>query len=190
MIPPSMIRFCIFYRFSRLTVALQVGAFALGFLIAPPAWAQVTKTTTYTYDEDNLLPLTITETGTNMPTRVTAYTYAHDIPEYADMKARNMLVQVAREDVYEPASNYNIYHASTVTTWQDYLGNVRWRPHWQFEWQAAAVTIDRPSFSHWQPNQSPPGWVRTAEIKSYHNVNGRPTEITDTYGVRTLALLR
>jgi RHS repeat-associated protein len=142
-------------------------------------------TTSYTYDNRTNQIREVREvlrSGAAWAERVRETTRAFD--HYPEMQSRNMLSQVAREDVYEMAAGSPArYHASDVTTWERPSSRTFWVPKRTFSWLASQPTTVKATFSAWSSG-SPSGWVQTSMNESF-DAHGNVLERWDARGTRS-----
>ena len=130
------------------------------------------RRTEFEYDANtNLLKRSkITQNATVDKKRVKELTRAHTV--YSDMRSRNMLSQVVREDIGQQTGTGNTAWKSTnVTTWRNALstsGNPDfWKPWKSFNWKSTATTTSPATFNEWTSGNIPINWVAASELKYY-----------------------
>ncbi|WP_421774268.1 RHS repeat domain-containing protein [Gracilimonas sp.] len=147
--------------------------------------------TSYSYKTNtNLKNEIISETGSSEQ-RKKKITRAHEISQYSEIKNRNMLTQVVREDIgYKESGSWHWKNSST-TTWK-YVGSIStpefYRPWKKFSWKADQPQTGSPaSFSEWTSGSTPSGWLLEKEMTEYDDYGNLkevllPNSTTISYG--------
>lgn len=139
----------------------------------------------YLYDNKTAQLVTTAETGDRF-NRMTTLTRAFTV--YDSLLARNMLSQIAREDVFEwdRSNGVKTLVRATVTTWKSY-GSLRlWKPHQIYRWLDVDGSRTAPSdHALWfGSTSSHPEWQLSTTHADY-DVHGNPTTILDARGFAT-----
>jgi RHS repeat-associated protein len=123
---------------------------------------------TYTYDKATNLIAQQRKLGTGQ-FRVKNIKRASSV--YNAMKARNMLTQIAREDVGIEKNGSVTWKRGKVTTWKDTgidTDPLLWKPWKTFSWKAEQAWAGTPvSFNEWSSGTTPTGWIFEKEMKQY-----------------------